>query len=104
MLIVVVKTTSSLSSQRIIPLLNSLMMSLKFDADEVSTVSAPWRLELSKIDVWYAAFGSNMCKSRFLCYIQGGQVKIIDLYAFVTFISVKALLETFLSLGILFLI
>ncbi|KAG5536467.1 hypothetical protein RHGRI_024033 [Rhododendron griersonianum] len=43
--------------------------------DEVSTVSAPWRLELSKIDVWYATFGSNMCKSRFLCYIQGGQVE-----------------------------
>ncbi|KAF7134661.1 hypothetical protein RHSIM_Rhsim08G0146300 [Rhododendron simsii] len=43
--------------------------------DEVSTVSAPWRLQLSKIDVWYATFGSNMCESRFLCYIQGGQVE-----------------------------
>ncbi|GAV87962.1 Hist_deacetyl domain-containing protein [Cephalotus follicularis] len=34
-----------------------------------------WRSELSKIDIWYATFGSNMWKSRFLCYIEGGQVE-----------------------------
>jgi len=43
--------------------------------DEVNTAAAPWRLELSKADVYYASFGSNMLKSRFLCYIQGGQVE-----------------------------
>ncbi|KAF3976008.1 hypothetical protein CMV_000755 [Castanea mollissima] len=36
---------------------------------------SPWRLELSKIDVWYASFGSNMWKPRFLCYVKGGQVE-----------------------------
>ncbi|KAJ0047894.1 hypothetical protein Pint_16245 [Pistacia integerrima] len=41
----------------------------------VATESAPWRSELSKVDVWYASFGSNMWKPRFLCYIQGGQVE-----------------------------
>ncbi|MBA0818029.1 hypothetical protein Gohar_028472, partial [Gossypium harknessii] len=41
------------------------------NADEVN--SALWRSKLSKIDIWYAGFGSNMCKSRFLCYIEGGQ-------------------------------
>lgn len=40
-----------------------------------STVSPSWRSELSKIDIWYAAYGSNMRKSRFLCYIGGGQVE-----------------------------
>ncbi|PPD82818.1 hypothetical protein GOBAR_DD20247 [Gossypium barbadense] len=36
--------------------------------------SALWRSKLSKTDIWYAGFGSNMWKSRFLCYIEGGQV------------------------------
>ncbi|CAN7024431.1 unnamed protein product [Brassica oleracea var. botrytis] len=35
--------------------------------------TASWRSDLSKVDVWYASFGSNMWKPRFLCYIQGGQ-------------------------------
>ncbi|KAL6995076.1 Histone deacetylase 5 [Sarracenia purpurea var. burkii] len=43
--------------------------------DEANTDSAPWRSELANTDVWYAAFGSNMWKSRFLCYIEGGQVE-----------------------------
>ncbi|XP_047329871.1 histone deacetylase 5 isoform X2 [Impatiens glandulifera] len=34
-----------------------------------------WRTELSKVDIWYATYGSNMLMSRFLCYIQGGQVE-----------------------------
>ncbi|XAR63800.1 Histone deacetylase [Bertholletia excelsa] len=42
---------------------------------EVKLASAPWRPELSKIDVWYSSYGSNMCEERFLCYIQGGQVE-----------------------------
>ncbi|GAB2289705.1 Histone deacetylase 5 [Dionaea muscipula] len=33
-----------------------------------------WRSQLRKIDVWYASYGSNMWKSRFLCYIEGGKV------------------------------
>ncbi|KAJ4872002.1 Histone deacetylase 5 [Raphanus sativus] len=40
---------------------------------KVSTSS--WRSDLSKVDVWYASFGSNMWKQRFLCYIEGGQVE-----------------------------
>ena len=35
---------------------------------------APWRSVLSKIEVWYACYGSNMWKDRFLCYIVGGKV------------------------------
>ncbi|XP_023516037.1 histone deacetylase 5 [Cucurbita pepo subsp. pepo] len=38
-------------------------------------VTIPWRLELSKTDIWYASFGSNMWRPRFLCYIEGGQVE-----------------------------
>ncbi|KAI7985344.1 Histone deacetylase 5 [Camellia lanceoleosa] len=51
---------------------------LRVDAhsnDEVNTGCSSWRSELSKIDVWYASYGSNMWKSRFLCYIEGGQVE-----------------------------
>lgn len=50
------------------------MMISKLNAGEVNTASNPWRSELSKIDIWYATFGSNMWKPRFLCYIEGGQV------------------------------
>lgn len=35
-----------------------------------------WRSALSKVYVWYACFGSNMWKPRFLCYIEGGKVKL----------------------------
>ncbi|KAJ9140542.1 hypothetical protein P3X46_031177 [Hevea brasiliensis] len=42
--------------------------------DQAVAKPIPWRSELSKIDIWYATFGSNMLKRRFLCYIQGGQV------------------------------
>ncbi|KAK1272463.1 Histone deacetylase 5 [Acorus gramineus] len=35
----------------------------------------PWRSTFSKIDVWYASYGSNMWQKRFLCYIEGGQVE-----------------------------
>lgn len=41
---------------------------------QASNNSHTWREELSKIDIWYATFGSNMKLSRFLCYIEGGQV------------------------------
>ena len=27
-----------------------------------------------KFKIWYASFGSNMWKPRFLCYIEGGKV------------------------------
>jgi histone deacetylase 4/5 len=43
--------------------------------DKGDNASNPWRSELSKIDIWYATFGSNMWKPRFLCYIEGGQVE-----------------------------
>lgn len=38
-------------------------------------VSYDWRSIFSKINVWYGSFGSNMWKPRFLCYIEGGQVR-----------------------------
>jgi hypothetical protein len=38
--------------------------------------SLTWRSALSKVYVWYASFGSNMWKPRFLCYIEGGKVKL----------------------------
>uniref|UniRef100_A0A0A8YM31 Rpd3 n=1 Tax=Arundo donax TaxID=35708 RepID=A0A0A8YM31_ARUDO len=34
-----------------------------------------WRSVLSRTYVWYASFGSNMWKPRFLCYIQGGKAE-----------------------------
>ncbi|GAA0149502.1 histone modifying enzyme [Lithospermum erythrorhizon] len=45
--------------------------------DDVHKIMVPpsWRDELSRIDIWYAAYGSNMSKDRFLCYVQGGQAE-----------------------------
>ncbi|XP_074570290.1 histone deacetylase 5-like [Curcuma longa] len=37
--------------------------------------SFTWRSSLSKSEVWYASYGSNMWKPRFLCYIEGGKVQ-----------------------------
>ncbi|CAL9083864.1 unnamed protein product [Musa textilis] len=34
-----------------------------------------WRSLLSKVEVWYASYGSNMWMPRFLCYIEGGKVE-----------------------------
>ncbi|XP_065865410.1 histone deacetylase 5-like [Euphorbia lathyris] len=48
--------------------------------DQVEGKSITWRSELSKVDIWYATFGSNMWKSRFLCYIEGGQVDGVLLF------------------------
>ncbi|TQE01582.1 hypothetical protein C1H46_012812 [Malus baccata] len=42
--------------------------------DHVASNSCTWRSELSKVDIWYASFGSNLCLERFLCYIKGGQM------------------------------
>ncbi|KAM1238465.1 hypothetical protein PS1_039575 [Malus domestica] len=43
--------------------------------DHVASNSCTWRSELSKVDIWYASFGSNLCLERFLCYIKGGQME-----------------------------
>ncbi|RZC60981.1 hypothetical protein C5167_022754 [Papaver somniferum] len=43
--------------------------------DQTVCSSASWRSIFSKVDVWYASFGSNMWKPRFLCYIEGGQAE-----------------------------
>ncbi|MCL7038910.1 hypothetical protein MKW94_007481 [Papaver nudicaule] len=43
--------------------------------DQIASSSASWRSNLSKVDIWYASFGSNMWIRRFLCYIEGGQVE-----------------------------
>ncbi|GMN54275.1 hypothetical protein TIFTF001_023400 [Ficus carica] len=48
---------------------------LKVNEGQVESNTSNWRSELSKVDVWYASFGSNMWQQRFLCYIQGGQVE-----------------------------
>ncbi|KAJ4960312.1 hypothetical protein NE237_020222 [Protea cynaroides] len=51
---------------------------LKVDQDSEDQIldgSIPWRSVFSKIDIWYACYGSNMWKQRFLCYIEGGQVE-----------------------------
>ncbi|KAL4360830.1 hypothetical protein GQ457_04G015860 [Hibiscus cannabinus] len=50
------------------------LLKLKIDNYPDQATSASWRSKLSKTDIWYASFGSNMWKSRFLCYIEGGQV------------------------------
>lgn len=49
---------------------------LRSISDERKMLSAgsSWRSILSKYDVWYASFGSNMWTPRFLSYIAGGQV------------------------------
>ncbi|KAJ7956463.1 Histone deacetylase [Quillaja saponaria] len=43
--------------------------------DQVDATSNSWRSEFSTISIWYATYGSNMWKPRFLCYIEGGQVE-----------------------------
>lgn len=48
----------------------------------ISDLSLAWRSDLSRHHVWYASFGSNMWKPRFLCYIQGGKVKFKFHYFF----------------------
>ncbi|KAJ8753010.1 hypothetical protein K2173_008797 [Erythroxylum novogranatense] len=50
------------------------LLKLKLEDTQGSTSSTAWRTELSKIEIWYATFGSNMWRPRFLCYIKGGQV------------------------------
>nr|WJZ57287.1 histone deacetylase 5 [Paspalum vaginatum] len=44
-------------------------------SERISDLSLAWRSVFSRIHVWYASFGSNMWKPRFLCYIQGGKAE-----------------------------
>lgn len=44
------------------------------DSKDIYKNISSWRIAYSKIDIWYATFGSNMWEPRFLCYIRGGQV------------------------------
>ncbi|KAK3125612.1 hypothetical protein QOZ80_7BG0607340 [Eleusine coracana subsp. coracana] len=44
-----------------------------FASKRIADLSFTWRSVSSRIYVWYASFGSNMWKPRFLCYIQGGK-------------------------------
>jgi histone deacetylase 6 len=64
-----VKTASSCSTAEHHPT-DSVVLSRR-----ISDLSLAWRSDLSRIHVWYASFGSNMWKPRFLCYIEGGKVK-----------------------------
>ncbi|KAL8170675.1 hypothetical protein V2J09_022479 [Rumex salicifolius] len=59
-------------SEDIIQSLSELKMNNQGQNDKTPSI---WRKELKEIDVWYATYGSNMCKARFLCYIEGGQVE-----------------------------
>ncbi|KAJ4713184.1 Histone deacetylase [Melia azedarach] len=38
-----------------------------------STAATSWRSDFSKVNVWYATYGSNMWQKRFFCYIRVGQ-------------------------------
>ncbi|RWW45971.1 hypothetical protein BHE74_00048142, partial [Ensete ventricosum] len=44
-------------------------------SNEIVDGYVTWRSLLSKVEVWYASYGSNMWKPRFLCYIEGGKVE-----------------------------
>ena len=59
-----ISVVSSESSHRIPKLL----------PEQIDKFCSPWRSVLSNIVVWYASYGSNMWKDRFLCYIEGGKV------------------------------
>lgn len=61
-------STASLEESRGIPMLLP---------EKIDHFCAPWRSVLSKIEVWYASYGSNMWKERFLCYIEGGKVWLL---------------------------
>jgi len=52
------------------------------EKEQVDTASTSWRIDLAKVDVWYASYGSNMWKPRFICYIQGGQVSSLVSFLF----------------------
>ncbi|EER97493.1 hypothetical protein BDA96_02G383800 [Sorghum bicolor] len=72
-----VKTTSSCSAAE-----QHLVDSVKVQNNasvvltkKISDLSLAWRSDLSRTDVWYASFGSNMWRPRFLCYVQGGKAE-----------------------------
>jgi histone deacetylase 6 len=72
-----VKTTSSCSAAQQHPV-DSVKVQNNTSVvltKRISDLSLAWRSDLSKTDVWYASFGSNMWRPRFLCYVQGGKVK-----------------------------
>uniref|UniRef100_A0A1J3EAF5 histone deacetylase n=1 Tax=Noccaea caerulescens TaxID=107243 RepID=A0A1J3EAF5_NOCCA len=51
------------------------MSKLSIENHQVDAAPTSWRADLAKVDIWYASYGSNMWKPRFLCYIQGGQAE-----------------------------
>ncbi|XP_031489923.1 histone deacetylase 5 [Nymphaea colorata] len=67
------KGVASNNSQTIVPGI-SAEVTVPLPAQIAETTSS-WRSAFSKVDVWYASYGSNMWKPRFLCYIEGGQVQ-----------------------------
>ncbi|KAL9691405.1 hypothetical protein QQ045_011827 [Rhodiola kirilowii] len=48
------------------------LSNLTVNEDKLLSDSNAWRSELSKVEVWYATFGSNMYKPRFLCLMVEG--------------------------------
>nr|XP_043615253.1 histone deacetylase 5 [Erigeron canadensis] len=66
---------NTLSEEDVTIPLSKLKLSEKTNGAVSSASSQAWRSELSKTDVWYASFGSNMSEPRFRCYIEGGQAE-----------------------------
>ncbi|CAN0871089.1 Histone deacetylase 5 [Linum grandiflorum] len=63
-------------SENIEAALEEIMKPLsKLTVEDHPDGTASWRTVLSKTDIWYATFGSNMWQSRFRCYIEGGRVE-----------------------------
>lgn len=54
---------------------SNLKVNLDSQDHEATTVKPSWRSELSKVNIWYATYGSNMSMPRFCCYIEGGQIE-----------------------------
>ncbi|XP_010259827.1 PREDICTED: histone deacetylase 5 [Nelumbo nucifera] len=72
------KDTPSANMVKVVEDVIQPLSMLKVDQDshdQSINSSISWRSKVSKIDIWYASYGSNMWKERFLCYIEGGQVE-----------------------------
>lgn len=49
---------------------------IEVERDLSSTVEDPDVEIVESSHIWYACYGSNMYKPRFMCYIEGGKVRI----------------------------
>ncbi|KAH6797304.1 histone deacetylase 5 [Perilla frutescens var. hirtella] len=63
------------SIEDVIPSFSNLKVNSDNQDQETTAMKPSWRSDLSKVNIWYATFGSNMNMSRFCCYIEGGQIE-----------------------------